>query len=81
MDKKTEVDWQIFAARLEHEFANDLFDCSDRYEMMYIKKQLKKEMPELSEARIDYVLDQCCTMLPAPRTIRDFVFCLQKLVS
>ena len=81
MDKKTEVDWQFLAARLEHEFANDLLDCSDRYEIIFIKKQLKRELPELSEARIEYLMDQCCTMLPAPRSIRDFISCLQKLLS
>jgi hypothetical protein len=81
MDKKTEVDWQVFTATLEHEFANDLFNCNDSYEMMYIKKLLKREMPDLSLSRIDYVLERCCTMLPPPRSIRDFTSCLQKLVS
>ena len=81
MDKKTEVDWQNFATKLEAEFSNDIFHCNDSYEMLYIKKLLKKEMPEISDTRIEYVLEQCCTIIPAPRTIKDLTKCLKNLLS
>jgi len=81
VDKKTEVDWQNFAQTLEHEFSNDLLNCNDRYERLFVKKLLQKELPEVSDARIDYVMDQCCRMLPQPRTIKDVVECLERLVS
>lgn len=81
MDKNTEIDWQVFAKTLEHEFANDLFNCNDSYERLYIKKLLKKELPELSENRIEYIMDQCCTMLQPPCTIKDLTEYLKKIVS
>ena len=81
MDKKTEIDWQNFAETLEHEFSNDLLNCNDSYERLFVKKLLQKELPEISESRIDYIMDQCCKMLPPPRTIGDVVACLEKLVS
>lgn len=81
MDKQTEINWQNLAERLEHEFSNDLLNCNDSYERLFLKKQLQKELPEISDARIDYMLDHCCKMLPAPRTIKDVVGCLKKLVS
>lgn len=80
MDKKTEIDWHNIAETLEHEFSNDLLNCNDSYERLYLKKLLQKELPEISDARIDYIIDQCCKMLPSPRSIKDVVVCLEKLV-
>ena len=81
MDKQTEVDWAAFSKALEKEFSNDLMHCNDQYELLFIKKQLKKDLPDLTEGRIDFILDECCKLLPAPRTITDFTACIKKFVS
>ena len=81
MDKQTEVDWDVFAKALEVEFSSDLIHCKDGYEHLYVKKQLRKQLPDLTEEKINEIMEQCCSTLPSPHTVSEFIYCLKKLVS
>ena len=52
--------------------------CKEKYEMDYIKGEVKKTNPELSDEQIDEALEFCCKEVPPPRPRKKYMECLEK---
>lgn len=51
--------------------------CKEKYELDYIKKEMKTKYPELTDAEIDEALENCCQEVPPPRPRDKYMECLE----
>lgn len=80
--KILEDDWAEYDdAKVRGQKDAAFFACTEEWEVLFLKKKIKKHCPLLSDSEILSAIGLCCQMIRSPHPRDKFVECVVKLLG